>query len=86
LGADIIVNTDADNQYCAQDIQKLIDPILAAKAEFVVGTRPIENTEHFSPLKKRLQKFGSWVVRQVSQTEVEDAPSTSWHKRVFSRI
>ncbi len=75
LGADIIVNTDADNQYCADDIQKLIDPILDSKAEFVVGTRPIQNIEHFSPLKKMLQKLGSWVVRQVSQTTVEDAPS-----------
>ncbi len=75
FGADIIVNTDADNQYCAEDIQKLIDPILRREAEYVIGSRPIKNTAHFSPIKKILQKFGSWVVRRVSQTVVEDAPS-----------
>ena len=74
-GADIIVNTDADNQYCAEDIQKLVDPILQGKAEFVVGERPIFSTPHFSFIKKVLQKFGSWVVRQVSQANVADAPS-----------
>ena len=74
-GADIIVNTDADNQYQADDILKLLEPILSKKAEFVIGARPISATEHFSPIKKVLQKLGSWVVRQVSRTGVDDAPS-----------
>lgn len=74
-GADIIVNTDADNQYCADDIPKLIEPILRGEAEIVVGARPIGEIEHFSPLKKSLQKLGSWVVRAASQTDVADAPS-----------
>jgi len=75
LGADIIVNTDADNQYFAGDIQKLIDPILAGTAEYVIGTRPIDSIKEFSFLKKKLQKLGSWVVRKLSQTDVQDAPS-----------
>ena len=75
LGADIIVNTDADNQYNAADIPKLIQPILDGDAEIVIGTRPIAEIKHFSPLKKLFQKWGSWMVRKVSQTEVEDAPS-----------
>ena len=74
-GADIIVNTDADNQYEADDIQHLVKPILEKKADIVVGTRPIAETEHFSPIKKFLQKFGSWVVRIASDTKVQDAPS-----------
>lgn len=74
-GADIIVNTDADNQYNADDIPKLIEPILRGEAEIVVGTRPITEIEHFSPLKKMLQKIGSWVVRVASGTNVGDAPS-----------
>ncbi|ACB52699.1 glycosyl transferase, family 2 [Crocosphaera subtropica ATCC 51142] len=74
-GADIIVNTDADNQYCAEDIPKLIEPILNKRAEIVVGARPIANIRHFSPLKKLLQKLGSWVVRVASNTNVPDAPS-----------
>ena len=74
-GADIIVNTDADNQYCADDIPALIEPILKGEADMVIGTRPIWQTEHFSPTKKLLQKFGSWVVRQVSNSSVQDAPS-----------
>lgn len=74
-GADIIVNTDADNQYCADDIGKLIGPILAHEAEIVIGARPIDRIEHFSWIKKRLQKTGSWVVRIVSGTDVPDAPS-----------
>ncbi|HEX8311315.1 MAG TPA: glycosyltransferase family 2 protein [Chthoniobacteraceae bacterium] len=74
-GADIIVNTDADNQYCADDIPKLIEPILRGEAEIVVGARPIAEIEHFSPLKKSLQKLGSWVVRAASKTDVADAPS-----------
>jgi len=74
-GADIIVNTDADNQYCADDIPALIQPILDGEAEIVIGARPIPDIEHFSPLKKRLQRFGSWVVRVASNTDVPDAPS-----------
>lgn len=74
-GADIIVNTDADNQYCADDIPKLIEPILLGKAEIVIGTRPINKIKHFSPLKKFLQKLGSSVVRIASNTNVPDAPS-----------
>lgn len=74
-GADIIVNTDADNQYDARDIPKLIEPILAGRAEIVVGARPIDEIEHFSPLKKLLQKLGSWVVRQASRTSIPDSPS-----------
>jgi glycosyltransferase involved in cell wall biosynthesis len=74
-GADIIVNTDADNQYCADDIPKLIEPILLGQAEIVVGARPIDKIRHFSPIKKLLQKFGSWVVRIASNTDIPDAPS-----------
>lgn len=73
--ADIIVNTDADNQYCADDIPKLIEPILLGKAEIVVGARPIRQIKHFSPTKKFLQKLGSWVVRMASNTKILDAPS-----------
>lgn len=74
-GADIIVNTDADNQYCGDDIEKLIQPILRGEAGMVVGERPIDQTEHFSPLKKKLQHLGSWVVRKASNTNIPDAPS-----------
>lgn len=74
-GADIIVNTDADNQYCGDDIEKLIQPILRGEAGMVVGERPIDQTEHFSPLKKKLQHLGSWVVRKASKTDIPDAPS-----------
>jgi glycosyltransferase involved in cell wall biosynthesis len=74
-GADVIVNTDADNQYEARDIPKLTKPILEGKAEYVIGTRPIEQTEHFSKTKKFLQKLGSWVVRKASRTDIPDAPS-----------
>jgi len=75
LDADIIVNTDADNQYNAGDIPLLIDPILNGNADIVVGARPIKNIRHFSPVKKILQKFGSWVVRIASKTNIPDAPS-----------
>ncbi|HEY7632547.1 MAG TPA: glycosyltransferase family 2 protein [Thermoleophilaceae bacterium] len=75
LGADIIVNTDADNQYNAADIPKLIAPIVKGEADMVVGARPIANIEHFSPIKKRLQRLGSAVVRRASQTTVEDTTS-----------
>lgn len=81
-GADIIVNTDADNQYCGDDIETIVRPILLGKADIVVGERPIDNTEHFSPLKKKLQHFGSWVVRKASKTDIPDAPSGF---RAFSR-
>lgn len=74
-GADIIVNTDADNQYCGEDIEKLVRPILNGESDIVIGERPIDKTEHFSPLKKRLQHFGSWVVRKASKTDIPDAPS-----------
>lgn len=74
-GADIIVNTDADNQYDARDIETLVRPIIEGRAEMVIGARPIAETEHFSWLKKRLQEVGSWVVRLASNTEVVDAPS-----------
>lgn len=74
-GADIIVNTDADNQYCAADIPALIAPILRGEAEIVIGARPIHQIQHFSPLKKILQNFGSWVVRIASNTNIPDAPS-----------
>jgi glycosyltransferase involved in cell wall biosynthesis len=75
LGADIIVNTDADNQYYGADIAKLVQPILEGRADMVVGDRNTDDIEHFSPIKKRLQTFGSWVVRQLSGTEVPDATS-----------
>ena len=75
LGADIIVNTDADNQYSAADIPRLVAPIVAGKADIVIGARPIGAIKHFSPLKKVLQWLGSAVVRGVSGTSVEDAPS-----------
>lgn len=74
-GADIIVNTDADNQYNADDIEKLVRPILENKTDIVIGERPVDSTEHWSPLKKKLQHFGSWVVRKASKTDIPDAPS-----------
>ena len=74
-GADIIVNTDADNQYVAADIEKLVRPILEGKTDIVIGERPIDETEHFSPLKKKLQHFGSYVVRVASKSDIPDAPS-----------
>ncbi len=75
LGADIIVNTDADNQYCGADIAKLVRPILNQKADIVIGERPIDETEHFSWQKKKFQHLGSWVVRVASGTDIPDAPS-----------
>src|SRR5690606_39264504 len=75
LGADVIVNTDADNQYNAEDIPLLTTPILNGSADIVVGARPISAIEHFSPIKKMLQKLGSWVVRVASRTNIPDAPS-----------
>ena len=81
-GADIIVNTDADNQYVADDIEKLVRPILEGKSDIVIGARPIDATEHFSPTKKKLQHFGSWVVQKASNSDIPDAPSGF---RAFSR-
>jgi glycosyltransferase involved in cell wall biosynthesis len=81
-GADIIVNTDADNQYNADDIPKLIQPIIDGEADIVVGARPISQIEHFSFFKKLLQKMGSWVVKLASSTDIPDAPSGF---RAFSR-
>lgn len=75
LGADIVVNTDADNQYKGSCIPDLIRPILEGKADMVVGVRPIETIEDFSWTKKRLQRLGSWVVRRLSKTDVADTTS-----------
>jgi len=93
LGADIIVNTDADNQYCAKDIEKLIQPILNNSSDMVIGARPINDIKQFSIIKKILQKLGSFVVRIVSGIKVPDAPSgfraisrnTAYHLNLFSR-
>ena len=74
-GADVIVNTDADNQYNADDIPLLTQPIIDGRADIVIGARPIAAIEHFSPVKKLLQKLGSWVVRVASKTRIPDAPS-----------
>ncbi len=74
-GADIIVNTDADNQYVGADIEKLVRPILEGKTDIVIGERPVDTTEHWSIIKKKLQHFGSWVVRKASKTDIPDAPS-----------
>lgn len=81
-GADIVLNTDADNQYSSHDIPKLIKPILSKNAEIVVGTRSISEIEHFSFAKKILQKIGSWIIRLASNTDIPDAPSGF---RAFSR-
>lgn len=75
MGADVIVNTDADNQYCAEDIPSLTAPVLAGTADMVIGSRPIDDTEHFSWIKKKLQRVGSWAVRVASRTDIADAPS-----------
>ena len=75
LGADVIVNTDADNQYRAEDIPKLVAPILAGNADLVVGDRRTQTIEHFSGAKKLLQRLGSWVVRRASGTDVPDTTS-----------
>ncbi|MDI6026611.1 glycosyltransferase family 2 protein [Corticibacterium sp. UT-5YL-CI-8] len=91
-GADVIVNTDADNQYNAGDIPALTNPIVKGEADIVIGARPIATIEHFSPLKKALQKLGSWVVRVASKSDIPDAPSgfRAWsrnaaqHMMVFS--
>ena len=75
LGADVIVNTDADNQYDGRDVPKLVAPIVAGDADMVVGDRQVMTIEHFSPAKKLLQRLGSWVVRQASATDVPDTTS-----------
>jgi glycosyltransferase involved in cell wall biosynthesis len=93
LGADIIVNTDADNQYQSQDIPLILEPILSQRAQMVVGSRDIVNHREFSPLKKYLQRIGSHVVRVISGTSVRDAPSgfraisrsAAIHLNVFSK-
>lgn len=82
LGADIIVNTDGDNQYAGADIPKLVAPILAGQTDMVIGDRQTDTIAHFSPLKKRLQKLGSWVVRQASGTDI---PDTTSGFRAYSR-
>jgi glycosyltransferase involved in cell wall biosynthesis len=81
-GADIVVNTDADNQYVGADIPKLVEPVVQQRADIVIGCRPIAEHPEFSPLKKRLQQLGSWVLRSVSSTRVRDAASGF---RAFSR-
>jgi glycosyltransferase involved in cell wall biosynthesis len=75
LGADVIVNTDADGQYSASDIPRLVEPIAARRADMVVGDRQVQNVDHFSPTKKLLQRLGSWVVRRASDTKVLDTTS-----------
>src|ERR687896_473077 len=75
LGADVIVNTDADNQYYGPDIERLVQPIVAGDADMVVGDREVATIEHFSAPKKLLQRLGSWVVRQASQTTIPDTTS-----------
>jgi glycosyltransferase involved in cell wall biosynthesis len=75
LGADVIVNTDADNQYEGADVPKLVEPILRGEADMVVGDRRVDTIEHFSGAKKLLQRIGSWVVRQASSTDLPDTTS-----------
>jgi glycosyltransferase involved in cell wall biosynthesis len=75
LGADVIVNTDADNQYESADIPRLVDPIVAGAADMVVGDRKVSDVEHFSRSKKLLQRVGSWIVRHASATEIADTTS-----------
>lgn len=75
LDADIIVNTDGDNQYRGEDVEKLLEPILAGRADIVVGDRGVATVSHFSPLKRRLQQVGSWIVQQAAGVEIPDATS-----------
>lgn len=82
MGADVVVNTDADNQYQGADVVTLVQPILEGRADMVVGARPIAAIQHFSPLKKLLQRLGSSAVRRLSRTDVPDATSGF---RAFSR-
>ncbi len=82
LGADIIVNTDGDNQYKGEDIKKLVKPIIEKKADIVIGCRDMSGIKHFSPAKKLLQMFGSYVVRKFSRTDI---PDTTSGFRAYSR-
>jgi len=82
LGADIIVNTDGDNQYKGESIAKLVEPIIEGRSDIVIGDRQTNGIAHFSFVKKRLEELGSWIVRHVSGTQVPDAPSGF---RAFSR-
>jgi glycosyltransferase involved in cell wall biosynthesis len=75
LGADVIVNTDGDNQYCGRDIERLIQPILGRDADMVIGDRDPSNLRHFSRAKRLLQHYGSWVVRTLSGTQIPDTTS-----------
>ena len=88
LGADYVVNLDADNQYNAEDIPKLLEPLRAGRADITVGERPIDQIEHFSAWKKVLQRLGSWVVRRLSKTEVRDSPSgfRAFNRRAMLRL
>ena len=88
LGADYVVNLDADNQYCADDIPKVIAPLLEGKADIVVGERPISQMEHFSFVKKKLQNLGSWAVRRLSGVNVKDTPSgfRAYNRRSLMRL
>lgn len=88
LGADYVVNLDADNQYCAEDIPKLLGPLLEGKADIVVGERPIREIEHFSFVKKKLQNLGSWTVRRLSGVDVKDTPSgfRAYNRRAMLRL
>jgi len=87
-GADVIVNTDADNQYDATNIPDLTRPILAGEAQMVIGARPISEIEHFSPIKRRLQRLGSWAVRKASGVDIPDAPSgfRAMHREAAVRL
>lgn len=87
-GADILVNTDGDNQYKGQDITKLVQPLVKKHADMVVGARPIQDHPEFSNFKKQLQKFGSWVVRKISQTEIIDTTSgfRAYNKEAMLRM
>lgn len=81
-GADVVVNTDGDNQYVGEDIALLVQPIVESRADIVVGCRPIKDHKEFSPVKKLFQLMGSWILRKISKTDVRDAPSGF---RAFSR-
>lgn len=81
-GADVVVNTDGDNQYVGEDIALLVQPIVESRADIVVGCRPIKGHKEFSPVKKLFQLMGSWILRKISKTDVRDAPSGF---RAFSR-
>jgi glycosyltransferase involved in cell wall biosynthesis len=87
-GADVIVNTDADNQYRAECIPALVEPILAGRAQMVIGARPIADNPEFSPLKKLLQRLGSWTVRVASGTSIPDAPSgfRAYHREAAQQL